>query len=67
MKENEKILSWINRRRDLNKLELEEIPICNIKNWILTDKTITHENNNYFSVIGVEVNSCNKKKIGINQ
>ena len=62
MKENEKILSWINRRRDLSKLELEEIPICNIKNWILTDKTITHENNNYFSVIGVKVNSCNKKE-----
>jgi len=62
MKENEKILSWINRRRDLSKLELKEIPICNIKNWIVTDKRITHKNNNYFSIIGVEVNSCNKKE-----
>ena len=62
MKENEKILSWINRRRDLSKLKLEETPICNIKNWIFTDRRITHENNNYFSVIGVEVNSYNKKE-----
>jgi len=55
MKENETILTWIARRRDVSNLELKEIPINSIKNWFYTDKKITHEKNSYFSIIGVEV------------
>jgi len=60
MKENETI-SWISKRRGLSKLEVEMIPIGSIKNWIFTGKSIIHEKNYFFSIIGVKVN-CEQKK-----
>jgi oxidase EvaA len=57
------ITSWISNRRGLSNLKVETIPISNIKNWILTGKNITNENNYYFSIIGVEVYSEQKKEL----
>jgi len=62
MKKNE-IISWISKRRGLSKLKVETIPISNIKNWIFTGKNITHEKNYFFSIIGVEVYSEQKKEL----
>lgn len=59
-KENETV-SWISKRRGLSKLEVEMIPISSIKNWIFTGKSIIHEKNYFFSIIGVKVN-CEQKK-----
>ena len=67
MKENKTILSWITKRRDLSKLELEVIPISNINNWNYNYKTIVHGQNSYFSIIGVEINSKHDKKIDRHQ
>lgn len=62
MKKNE-ITIWISKRRNLSKLKVETIPINNIKNWIFTGKNITYENNYFFSIIGVEVYSEQKKEL----
>ncbi len=67
MKGNETISSWIIKRRGLSKLEVEVIPISSIKNWNYNYKTIVHEKNSYFSIIGVEVNSKHDKKIDWDQ
>ena len=51
------ILSWIRKRRDLSLLEVRALPISKINNWISTGKKISHENNSYFSIIGVEIHN----------
>ena len=51
MNENKTVLSWITKRRELSKLEVEEIPISNIHNWIYSDKNIKHQQNYFFSII----------------
>lgn len=50
-----KIISWINIRRKLSNLKVATIPISGIKNWKFNGKSITHEKNSFFSIIGVEV------------
>lgn len=67
MKDNNTILSWITKRRGLSNLELEMIPISDTNNWNYNYKTIIHEKNSYFSIIGVEVNSKHDKKIDWDQ
>jgi len=59
----DEIKSWITKRRGASELEVEQIPIKSMKNWNFDAKNITHENNYYFSIIGVEVQSEQKNEI----
>jgi len=58
-----KIISWISKRRGLSKLKVEIIPISGVKNWIVTQKNIQHEKNFFFSIIGVQVDFEQKKEL----
>ena len=62
MKDNESILAWITRRRSLSKLKVDEIPLCDIKNWIATDEKITHKTKKFFSIIGIQVSEEQNNK-----
>ena len=67
-----KVDSPINNKKTLNKwknslikkyyLQNKIISLGSIKNWNLTKKQISHQTNNYFSVIGIKVKT-NKREI----
>jgi oxidase EvaA len=50
-----KIIRWLTNLKTYYELEVNEIKLNNVKNWIKTDERIYHEKNKYFEVIPVKV------------
>ena len=55
------IISWITRKKSFYDLEVERIPLKNIKNWVVNKNEIYHQDKKYFSVIGVNVEIGNRE------
>ena len=49
------IIKWLTHLKTYYELEVKEIGLNGIKNWIKTDERIYHEENKYFEVIPVDV------------
>jgi oxidase EvaA len=57
----EQVISWITRKKALYDLEVERIPLREVKKWIIDKEEIYHEDRKYFSVIGVNVEIGNRE------
>jgi oxidase EvaA len=57
----EDIISWITQLKSIYDLNVEKIPLNDVKKWVLSDEIIYHENNKYFSVIGVNISIGNRE------
>lgn len=55
------IISWITRQKSMYDLEIKRIPLNSVKNWIISDDEIYHQQRKYFSVIGVQVEIGNRE------
>lgn len=51
----EEIIFWITALKTKYELELNRIPLNNVKNWIVTDSNIHHIDHKYFSIIGANI------------
>lgn len=57
----DEIISWMTRQKAFYDLEVERIPLKSVKEWIITEDEIYHQNRKYFSVIGVNVEIGNRE------
>ena len=57
------ILSWITNRKFNCELEVKSIPILELKNWNYDGNILKHNDDKYFSVIGVSVNIGNREVV----
>jgi len=63
----DEIISWITRKKAFYELEIERIPLNQVKNWLISDDGIYHQNKKYFSVIGVSVEIGNREVVSWDQ
>ena len=61
------IISWFTNIKSKYELDVKLIPLKEIKNWIITDYNIHHEENKYFSVIAVNVEIDSREVINWDQ
>jgi len=57
----DEIISWITRQKSFYDLDVEKIPLKNVKNWVIEKDEIYHQNHKYFTVIGVNVEIGNRE------
>lgn len=57
----EDIISWITKHKSFAELDVERIPLNQVKDWSKDDKAIYHKDHKYFSVIAVEVEIGNRE------
>jgi len=57
----DEIISWITRIKSFYDLEVEHIPLNHVKSWNIGPQEIYHDDRNYFSVIGVNVEIENRE------
>jgi len=57
----ESIISWITKHKAFAELEVNQIPLNSIKDWMKDDETIYHKDHKYFSVIGVRAEIGNRE------
>lgn len=55
------IITFITKIKSENDLEVEKIPLNNLKEWICTDTEIVHNEGRYFKVIAVDVEIGNRE------
>ena len=61
------ILSWFIDQKVKYELETEKISLTEMKNWNISDDCISHNNDDRFSVIGVEVQAKTREVISWTQ
>lgn len=59
----EDIIRFVTRKKCEFELSVEKIPLKSIKNWIVGDTEIYHEEHKYFKVIAVEVEIGNREVV----
>ncbi len=57
----DEIISWVTHLKSLYEFNLNIIPLNKVKMWKRNKDTIKHENDKYFSVIGVNVEITNRE------
>jgi dTDP-4-dehydro-6-deoxy-alpha-D-glucopyranose 2,3-dehydratase len=57
----ERVLSWVTELKSQYELWVERIPLRSVHKWIISDDSIHHEDNKYFSVIPVRVSIGNRE------
>ncbi len=55
------IISWITKQKSTFDLNVEKMPLKNVKNWVIDDHEIYHQDRKYFSVVGVNVTIGNRE------
>lgn len=55
------IISWISCMKARFELHVDRIPLHNTENWILTESSIKHCSDHFFSVIAVRVKAYNRE------
>jgi len=63
----EHIISWITKLKSQYELELKSIPLKDIKDWIITDDEIYHNQKKYFSVIAADIHISNREVVNWSQ
>jgi oxidase EvaA len=61
------IISFITNLKSIYELDIKQIPLSSIKNWIYDENEIRHELNKYFKVIAVDVEIGNREVISWTQ
>ncbi len=59
----EEIITFMTQIKSTSDLNIEKIPLRNMKNWVAADTEIHHEENKYFKVIAVEVEIGNREVV----
>lgn len=57
------IISFITRQKSYYELQVIQIPLNKVNNWVIESDSIRHENNKYFSVNAVRVNISNREVV----
>lgn len=57
----EHIISWITRLKSFAELEVERIPLKEVKDWMKDEYAIYHKDKKYFSVIAVKAEIGNRE------
>lgn len=57
----ESILSWMTALKSKYELNVERIPLKNVTGWTYDGKTISNDDNKYFTVIGTKVSIGNRE------
>jgi oxidase EvaA len=57
------IINFITTQKCKYELEVNTIPLSQIKDWSVEDKCIRHKDDKYFRIIGVEVNIENREVV----
>lgn len=55
------ILSWFTNLKCKYELSVDQIPMRNVKDWIVEDNCIRHKDNKFFKVIATEVSISNRE------
>lgn len=59
--EQEDLISWITELKSTYELEVDSIPLSEVKHWIRDEKSIYHEEKKYFKVIPVRASIENRE------
>ncbi len=59
----EEIITFITQLKSTSDLSIEKVSLRGIRNWIISDTEIRHEENKYFKVIAVEVEIGNREVV----
>ena len=57
----EDIISWITRLKAFAELEVAQVPLNSIQHWSRDEMSLHHDQNKYFSVIGVKAEIGNRE------
>jgi len=63
----DQIISWITNLKSRFDLNVTNIPLRNVKDWIYDGSAINHKDRKYFSVIGVKVEIGNREVVSWDQ
>jgi dTDP-4-dehydro-6-deoxy-alpha-D-glucopyranose 2,3-dehydratase len=59
-----KILLWLKKRNLENKMEVQKIPVANLKDWFVKKNgNIFHKSSQFFSVEGVKIKSAVEREV----
>jgi dTDP-4-dehydro-6-deoxy-alpha-D-glucopyranose 2,3-dehydratase len=61
------LLSWFTEAKSRYRLTRERVPLTAVKNWVVSPERISHESDNYFSVMGVHVEASSREIAGWSQ
>lgn len=61
------LIQWITSLKFKYELSVSSIPLHDIKNWVIDGNVIRHQQNKYFSVIGVNVEIGNREVVSWDQ
>jgi oxidase EvaA len=61
------LISWITGLKSKYELNVERIPLKNLRHWVYSNETIYHEKNKYFSVIGVNTSIAGREVVSWDQ
>ncbi len=61
------IINLITRKKSHYDLNVERIPLSKLNNWLITKKSIEHEDKKYFKIIAVEVSIGNREVVSWTQ
>jgi oxidase EvaA len=61
------IVNFITKQKAFFELSVDRIPLCQVKNWLITDYEIKHVDEKYFKIIGVEVTIDNREMVSWTQ
>lgn len=65
--DTDQIISWITQKKSIFDLEVDRIPLNDVKHWQYSADEIYHEKHKYFSVIGVNVEISNREVVSWDQ
>lgn len=57
------IVNYVTKQKCKYELEVESLPLSDIKDWIIDDNSIHHKDHKYFSIIAVEVSIENREVV----
>ena len=55
------LMSWLCSLKSMCNLKVDQIPLNEVNDWIVTDSEICHKDNKYFKIIGVNVHIENRE------
>jgi oxidase EvaA len=63
----DEIISWITQKKSFYDLDIEKIPLHDVKDWSISADEIFHHDKKYFSVIGMNVEIGNREVVSWDQ
>jgi dTDP-4-dehydro-6-deoxy-alpha-D-glucopyranose 2,3-dehydratase len=61
------IIAFLTQIKSVTDLDVRTIPLQNLGNWIISEKSISHEENKYFKIIAVDVKIDSREVINWSQ